>query len=260
MMRPSHILITSLWLGTNKNLSKVISQANTLANVASTTKKVNLAHILNKTVRDAKLILKNLIDLSNLSKIRKVKSLDLQPKQNNCKGQKTYPKKPDCFIRSVKVRKVNSLDHPKAPTTIVQVCPQSSKTLTGITALPDSGADVSIAGPKLLSQLKIPAKSLKKPETQVFASNGTKSNCTGYIKVMLRLGNKIVWDKIYICSEQNGLLLSWYTSKGLHILPGNYPCQIRSGNLGKSSSKPKFKSNHETHGNLQCRHCPYKSI
>ena len=180
-------------------------------------------------------------------KVRKVKSLDLQPKQNNCKGQKTNPKKPDCFIKSVKVRKVNRLDHPKAPTTIVQVCPESSKTFTGITALPDSGADVSIAGPKLLSQLKIPAKSLKKPEIQVFASNGTKSNCTGYIKVMLRLGNKIVWDKIYICSEQNGLLLSWYTSKGLHILPGNYPCQIRSGNFGKSSSKPKFKSNHETH-------------
>ena len=165
------------------------------------------------------------------------------------KGQEFSPKKPSRFIKSAKVRKVKGLNHPKAPTTIVQVCPKGSEVFTGITALPDSGADISIAGPKLLSQLRIPAKSLKKPEVQIFACNGTKTNCTGYITVQFRLGKIKVWDKVYICSDEDGLLLSWYTSKGLHILPKDYPHQTtmsRSRHLDKPSNRSKNKPNCQT--------------
>ena len=50
----------------------------------------------------------------------------------------------------------------------------------------------------------------------------------GKSPVNITIGNSIYRDDIHVYTEVNGILLSWKTCKGLHILPLRYPEPIES--------------------------------
>jgi hypothetical protein len=90
-------------------------------------------------------------------------------------------------------------------------------------ALPDSGADISVAGKNILTHLGEHEDNLLPSTVTPRAVNGTRMHPVGELPVTLALGSHTYQEKVYIYPEVKGLLLSWKAAKGLHILPDSYP-------------------------------------
>ena len=90
--------------------------------------------------------------------------------------------------------------------------------------LPDSGADISVAGPSTLTQLHEHPDNLLPSGLTPRAVNGTSMHPLGKFPVTLELeGVKYAEDFHIIYSQVNGAILSWKAAKGLNILPQTYP-------------------------------------
>ena len=92
--------------------------------------------------------------------------------------------------------------------------------------LPDSGADISVAGKEILCKLGEHEHNLLPSKIVPRAVNGTKMRPIGKLPVTFVLGNSTYTDDLHIYSEVNGVLLSWKAAKGLKILPKCYPYPI----------------------------------
>ena len=92
-----------------------------------------------------------------------------------------------------------------------------------VKALPDSGADICVAGTALLQQLHEHPDNLLPSVVTPQAVNGTTMNPIGKLPVTLSLGTQAYTDDIHIYPNVTGTLLSWKAAKRLFILPENYP-------------------------------------
>ena len=92
-----------------------------------------------------------------------------------------------------------------------------------VKVLPDSGADISVAGRDLLEHLHELPGNLLPTNVTPRAVNGTKIHPLGKIPVTLSLGAHQYTDNVYIYPEVAGTLISWKAAKGLKILPDSYP-------------------------------------
>ena len=91
-----------------------------------------------------------------------------------------------------------------------------------VTALPDSGADISIAGPSLLHQLNDHPHNLI-PSTMVpRAVNGSTMQPLGKLPINITLNNCQLNEEFHIYPQVSGVLLSWQVAKRLNILPAHY--------------------------------------
>ena len=88
-----------------------------------------------------------------------------------------------------------------------------------IETLPDSGADLSVAGKVALTHLGEHQDNLLPSNITPRAVNGTKMQPIGKLPVTLMLGTKTYTDELHIYPEVTGILLSWKAAKGLNILP-----------------------------------------
>jgi len=95
-----------------------------------------------------------------------------------------------------------------------------------VTALPDSGADISIAGPSLLQQLNEHSDNLIPSPMVPRAVNGSTMQPLGKLMITVTIGSRQINEEFHIYTEVSGVLLSWKAAKSLHILPTQYPNPI----------------------------------
>ena len=119
------------------------------------------------------------------------------------------------------VRFFGATDNKSAPRVDVKVS-KGDKSTT-VTALPDSGADISGASWALLDQMGICSSRLRKSKTKPTAVNGTKMTSMGKIKVNITLGEWTVQETVDIFNELDEFIISWSACKALGILPESYP-------------------------------------
>ena len=105
--------------------------------------------------------------------------------------------------------------------------PNGSKNLA---VLPDSGADITAANVKTLRQIGedvnnlLPAR--KEPAVSVDES---VMHSLDQMTVRITLGDISTEEALHVFpSIPSGMLMSWKAAQNLHILPNNYPEQIRS--------------------------------
>ena len=111
-----------------------------------------------------------------------------------------------------------------APTITVQMSALHGEAT--VKALPDSGADISIAGPSLLGQLNEHPDNLIPSSMVPRAVNGSTMQPLGKLPIRVKLGARHLNEEFHIYPTVSGVLLSWKAAKNLNILPPQYPKPI----------------------------------
>ena len=109
------------------------------------------------------------------------------------------------------------------PAPTIDVAMSSLNGQATVRVLPDSGADVSVAGTVLLEHLREHPDNLLPSDVTPRAVNGTRMRPIGRFPVTLSLNGQEVVENFHIYREVSGVLLSWKASRGLGILPHCYP-------------------------------------
>ena len=132
-------------------------------------------------------------------------------------------------VPEVEMPEVNSSSTPcqrnmieSAPTVKVHVSSLNGHAVVSV--LPDSGADVSLAGSSLLQDLKDHPDNLPPSAVSSRAVGGSVMKPIGQLPITFSLGSRSYKDEVYIYPGVKGTLLSWKAARGLGILPSNYPC------------------------------------
>ena len=92
-----------------------------------------------------------------------------------------------------------------------------------VRVLPDSGADICVAGRTLLEQLNEHPDNIPSSSVTPRAVNGTSMHPIGKLPVTVSLGTQVHTAEFHIYPEVSGTLLSWEAAKELRILPPHYP-------------------------------------
>ena len=107
-----------------------------------------------------------------------------------------------------------------APT--IDVTLESANGQAELSVLPDSGADISAAGPELLEALGTNVQNLLPTDVSPKVANGRPMKALGAIPGRIRLHERTVTTTIYIFKQVTGVLLLWKESRNLGILPASY--------------------------------------
>ena len=95
-----------------------------------------------------------------------------------------------------------------------------------ITAIPDSGADKSVAGLDTLHALgKSESDLTNKDEDQLVAANSLPLQSVGRLVVAIEYGSRTSRETV-ITPQTTGLALSWHACIRLGILPEEYPLPL----------------------------------
>ncbi len=126
-------------------------------------------------------------------------------------------------VAHIRIAGINA-DRP-LPTVQSEIFPISPAGQTAfITTVPDSGSQASVGGIDLLQPLGISIHELQRGNPgHLVASNGSSLSEIGMVRARIRLEQRECIINITICSDVNGLLLSWYDSIAMGILPSQYP-------------------------------------
>ena len=108
-----------------------------------------------------------------------------------------------------------------APTIVVHI--QSLNGAASLRVLPDSGADISVAGVTILSHVNELQGNLLPSNLHPRAVNGTSMKPIGRLPVTLTLEGVSYEEDFHIYPQVTGTILSWKASKGLNILSQSYP-------------------------------------
>ena len=90
-------------------------------------------------------------------------------------------------------------------------------------ALPDSGADISAARPKLLRLLGEHPFNLLPSQVNPCTADGHKMQPMGKLPVTFHLQGRQHKEDMHIYSDVSGVIMSWKAAKSLSILPSHYP-------------------------------------
>lgn len=95
-----------------------------------------------------------------------------------------------------------------------------------VLTLPDSGAEISIAGHGLLQSLNEHPDNLLPSMVSPRAVNGSTMHPIGKLPVKLVLGNRKITEEFHIYADVTATIVSWKIAKYLRILPPRYPQPI----------------------------------
>ena len=125
----------------------------------------------------------------------------------------------------------NTTGPPIEPAPTIRLEASSLNGCTTITALPDSGAEISLAGPSLLSELNEHPDNLLPSPISPRAVNGSSMHPIGKIPIAIRFGDKELTEEFHIYPKVSGMILSWKIAKQFHILPDHYPTPITNPSI-----------------------------
>ena len=120
------------------------------------------------------------------------------------------------------IRQVSATE--PAPTVVVHI--QSTNGSCKIQALPDSGADITAAGPQILKSLGEHTSNLLSSDITSQAANGQKMKPLGNLPITFQLQGQTHREDMHIYPEISGVIMSWKATEGLNILPVHYPNPI----------------------------------
>ena len=130
-----------------------------------------------------------------------------------------------------------SLSFRSAPTISVHMASLNGEVTVHV--LPDSGADICVAGRILLEQLNEHPDNIPPSSVTPRAVNGTSMRPIGKLPVKVSLGAQEHTAEFHIYPEVSGTLLSWEAAKALHILPPHYPNPPQPPTLCLTASETK---------------------
>ena len=113
-----------------------------------------------------------------------------------------------------------------APHIQLEVAIQGHHQPVVISALPDTGADISVAGVTILERFGMDTSCLLPSTETPRAAHGRHIPSHGRLLVNLTHGLVTITDCIHILHGVEGLLLSWKATRELRLLPWDYPAQI----------------------------------
>ena len=129
------------------------------------------------------------------------------------------------FQRAISVRHASR--HRSSPLIKVDIFHKGR--LKGTTsAMPDSGAEVTMAGPDFLSEIGWEGGelNLNKPSEKIFAANNTQFLLLGSVNLEIVYRNRSAFVEVFIVNEPSHLLISWKACIDLAILPECYPLPV----------------------------------
>ena len=121
-------------------------------------------------------------------------------------------------------RTQDTRDIEPAPTIKVHI--SNPNGTANVKALPDSGADISVAGIEVIELLGDHRDNLLPSRVTPRTVSGHKMCPMGRLPVTITLEGATQTDDLYIHPDIKGVLLSWKTSRNLHILPAQYPIPL----------------------------------
>ena len=107
---------------------------------------------------------------------------------------------------------MNSTSHRSAPTVEVVVLGTSREK---VRALPDTGADISLAGTDFAE--KFGRERMSEPTVHPRVVDGRNTCAIGRVEVKIRLGIIEVVEQVHIIPGVKRLILSWHTTKRLGL-------------------------------------------
>ena len=159
------------------------------------------------------------------------------PNYGGGRGQTTHMRQ--VISTAVSVRGVRP--HLRAPTVSVtlEIPPGDCRRL--VEATPDSGAELTVMGPSLLSEVGMSPSQLAVCELEdVVAANGQTMTYLGSFNTTISLQEASTQETVHVFREVRGMLISWYTAKNLGILQPQYPHPCPPANQG---AEPATSSN-----------------
>ena len=102
---------------------------------------------------------------------------------------------------------------------------------TSMQVLPDSGADISVAGPNIIQSLNDHRDNLLPSQVTPRTVNGQKLTPIGKLPVQIKIANHMYKDELHVYPNIEGVLVSWKACKALNILPQSYPEPMKVCNV-----------------------------
>ena len=118
---------------------------------------------------------------------------------------------------------VNTVQAGIQPAPMLQAEISTSNGSTTTQVLPDSGADISIAGPSVIQSLNDHPGNLLPSQITPRTVNGQMMTPIGKLPVQIKIDNHIHKDELHIYPNIKGILISWKSCMALSILPPSYP-------------------------------------
>ena len=126
---------------------------------------------------------------------------------------------------AIHIRSVSKDAGKDAPQIKVEFRDEVGNSLGKVHALPDTGADVTCMGIDQARQIGFWKARLAKCEDQNIVANGSIVPCQGTFRVQVILGERSAYETVHVMPKMSTILLSWYISKALGVLPEYYPMQ-----------------------------------
>ena len=108
--------------------------------------------------------------------------------------------------------------------------------------LPDSGAEISVAGPSIIQSLRDHPDNLLPSQITPRTVNSQKMTPTGKRPVQIKIGNHTHKDELHIYPNVKGVLMSWGMCMALSILPPSYPQHIKVQTITSSETTQQVTS------------------
>ena len=161
-------------------------------------------------------------------------------------GQYRKPATPHAHALSTNelpVVQLSELAHrPTTPAPTVHMQVSTCHGQASLNILPDSGADISAAGPQFVQALGEYMDNLAPSNIRPRAVNGSILHPVGKLPhVAFCVNGRTVHDDVHIYDSITSALISWATAKQLGILPEHYPepaTQIHAMHTGHHTSNP----------------------
>ena len=107
-----------------------------------------------------------------------------------------------------------------------------------VSALPDSGADITVAGLDFLDLIGGHVNNLLDSPERPRAADGRSIHTFGMLPARMQLGDATTRDDIHFLQGVAGLLLSWKAARALRVLPEAYPAQLPAACAVTSAVSP----------------------
>ena len=97
-----------------------------------------------------------------------------------------------------------------------------------IEVFPDSGADICLAGPKHLDELRIRPEDLTPCRKNVRAVGGSTLICKGWVGIEFKIGGNTTRQPLYICDHVDRIYFGREGCKETNILPRSFPFPMQT--------------------------------
>ena len=163
-------------------------------------------------------------------------------RDNNGTNNQSSPQQSKRVGRII-INHVAATDH-KCPEVTVKITHSSLNVELGeMQAIPDTGAEVCVAGTHAFPKHILNSRYLLPPTSSLFTFNGEKSPCIGILPVRLRNGFHETEAEIYVCPAAKGkMLLSLDVNKRLGYVHTSFPEIIHSHTSSLPGTTPALTS------------------